>query len=116
MGKRFISTWQICMKWKIYIDIFYGVSCNIPHITASLDSTWKSRFSQISTWHPAWGVYSTTFDPELRNEVKNFSNLWGGTFNNFSPWTQKWKIYIDIFYGVSCNINHITAISNLYFQ
>ena len=42
--------------------------------------------------------------------------IFGGTFNNFSPWTQKWKIYIDIFYGVSCNIKHITAISNLYFQ
>ena len=24
--------------------------------------------------------------------------------------TQKWKIYSDIFYGVSCNIKHITAI------
>ena len=29
------------------------------------------------------GVHSTTFDPELRNEVKNFSNLGGGgTFHN----------------------------------
>ena len=42
--------------------------------------------------------------------------LLGGTFNNFWSWTQKWKIYIDIFYGISCNIKHITAIWNLYFQ
>ena len=30
------------------------------------------------------GVQLTTFDPELRNEVKNFSNLGrgGGTFHN----------------------------------
>ena len=28
------------------------------------------------------GVHSTTFDPELRNEVKIFFNL-GGTFHNF---------------------------------
>ena len=51
---------------------------------------------------------------------KNFPMLDGGglfhTFCNFWFWTQKWKIYIDIFYRVSCNIKHITAIWNLYFQ
>ena len=40
----------------------------------------------------------------------------GGLFHNVWSWTQKWKIYIDIFYGVSCNIKHITAIWNLYLQ
>ena len=52
-------------------------------------------------------------------KLKNFPMLVsrvGGTFNNFWSWTQKWKIYIDIFYGVSSNIKHITAISNVYFQ
>ena len=44
------------------------------------------------------------------------SLIQGGPFHNFSSWTQKWKIYIDIFYGVSYNIKHITAISNLHFQ
>ena len=69
------------------------------------------------------GVYSTTlatFDPKLRIEVNKFSYVgWGGlfhTFCNFWSWTQKWKIYIDIFYRVSYNIKHITAIWNLYFQ
>ena len=53
-------------------------------------------------------------------KLKNFPMLDGGglfhTFCNFWSWTQKWKIYIDIFYRVSCNIKHITAIWNLYFQ
>ena len=61
------------------------------------------------------GVHSTTFDSELRNEFKFFPIL-GGPFHNFWSWTQKWKIYIDIFYGLSCNIKCITAISNLHFQ
>ena len=64
----------------------------MSNVHASLDSTWKSRFSKIST--------DVSF---------------GGPFQNFSSWTQKWKIYIDIFYGISYNIKHITAISNLYF-
>ena len=40
------------------------------------------------------------------------SNPGRGPFHNFWSWTAKWKIYIDIFYGVSCNIKHITAISS----
>ena len=44
----------------------------MANLYVSLDSTWKSRFSKIS-----WGVHSTTFDPELRNEFKNFSNPGG---------------------------------------
>ena len=55
----------------------------VANLHASLDSTWKSRFSQISSRCQLWGVHSTTFDLELRNEVKNFSNLGGGgTFHN----------------------------------
>ena len=83
------------------------------------------------------GIHSTTSDPELRNEFKIFFQsggsiqqllilnsemnlkmfpILGCPFHNFSSWTQKWKTYIDIFYGVSWNIKHITAISNLHFQ
>ena len=40
----------------------------------------------------------------------------GDPFHNFSSWIEKWKIYIDIFYWVSCNIKHITTISNLHFS
>ena len=49
----------------------------MANLHASLDSTWKGRFFQISTRCQLWGVHCTTFDPELRNEVKNLSNLGG---------------------------------------
>ena len=41
----------------------------MANLHASLDSTYKSTISQISTRCQNWGwVHSTTFDPELRNE------------------------------------------------
>ena len=49
----------------------------MANLHESLDSTWKSRFSQVSTRCQLWGLHSTTVDPELRNEVKNFSNPGG---------------------------------------
>ena len=45
-----------------------------------------------------------------------FHNFWGVHSTDFWSWIEKWNIYIDIFYEVSCNIKHITAISNLHFQ
>ena len=47
----------------------------MANLYASLDSK-KSRFSQISKI--PGGVYSTTFDPELRIEVKKFPMIVGG--------------------------------------
>ena len=45
------------------------------------------------------------------------SQIEGGQSSfNFWSWTQKCKFCIDIFYGVSCNIKHITAILNLHLQ
>ena len=52
----------------------------MANLHVSLDSTWKSRFSKIS-----WGVHSTTFDPKLRNEFKNFSNPGGVHSTTFDP-------------------------------
>ena len=49
----------------------------MANLQASLDSTCKSRIVQISTICYIWGVHSTTFDPELRNEFKIFSNPGG---------------------------------------
>ena len=40
----------------------------------------------------------------------------GGSITTFWCSTQKCKFCIDIFYGVSCNMKHITAISNLHLQ
>ena len=45
-------------------------------------------------------VYCTTIDHVWRECI----------FHTFWSWTQEWKIYIDIFYGVSCNINHIQLV------
>ena len=46
----------------------------------------------------------------------NIFLILGGPFHKFWSWTEKWKIYIDIFYGDSCNIKCITAISKLHFH
>ena len=54
----------------------------MANLHASLDSTWKSRFSQISTRCQLWRIHSTTFHPELRNQVKIFFPILGDTFNN----------------------------------
>ena len=49
----------------------------MANLHASLDSTWKSRFSKISTRCQNWGVHSRICDPDLRNAFKNFSNARG---------------------------------------
>ena len=39
----------------------------VANLHGSLESTYKSRISKISTRCQKWGVHSTTFDAELRN-------------------------------------------------
>ena len=57
-----------------------------------------------------------------KSELKNVdeilvSQMGGGQSSfNFWCWTQKCKLCIDIFYGISCNIKHITAILNLHLE
>ena len=68
----------------------------MAHLHASLESTCKSRISKISTRFHNQGEVDQSF--------------------NFWSWTQKCKFCIDIFYGVSCNIKSIAAISNLHSQ
>ena len=72
---------QICICKRKYSKWTFS---NGPHMMgkrfmanlhASLDSTWKSRFSQIST--RMGGVYSTTFGTKLSFEPKNFPILGG---------------------------------------
>ena len=70
---------------------------------------WEKGLCQMSMHH--WTVHGKVDFLKFPQDVS-----FGGPFQNFSSWTQKWKIYIDIFYGVSYNIKHITAISNLDFQ
>ena len=47
----------------------------------------KVDFPKFSTRYLAGGVYSTTFDPVLRNEVKKFSHVgvWGVYSTTFDP-------------------------------
>ena len=88
-------------------------TCN-THLTPMKYRTEIIVWSNVNVLYTIPWVHSTTFDPELRNEFKNFP-IWGA-FHNFWSWTQKWKIYIHTFYEVSCSIKHITAISNLHLQ
>ena len=49
--------WQICMHhWTVHEKVDFQ---NFPP----------------DTWLRGWGIYSTTFDPVLRNEVKKFSHV-----------------------------------------
>ena len=106
-GGPFHNFWSWTQKWIQKCLQSFGVS--IPQLLI-LNSEMNSKFFQ------SWGVHSTTFDPELRNEFKNIFKSWRDPFQNFWPWTQKLKFGIDIFYGVSSNIKCITDISNLHFQ
>ena len=126
-GGPFHSIWSWTQKW---IQNFSNLGVSIPQLL-NLNSEMNSKIFQ------SWGVHSTTFDPELRNEFKifpilgcPFHNFWSWTqkwilkffkslrdpFQNFWTWTQKLKFGIDISYGVSSNIKYITDISNLHFQ
>ena len=80
-----------------------------------LDHTWNSKISKISIRCQIWGSIQQLISWTQKCIQKTFQT-WEGPFNNFSSWTQKWKIYIDILYGDSYNIKHITTISNLHFQ
>ena len=84
----------------------------IANLHASLDSICKGRIFKISTRCQNWGVHSTIFYPELRNEFKIFPILEGSIpqllilnwemdlkiflilervhSHNFWTWTQKW--------------------------
>ena len=133
-------------KCKIYINIFYGFPAilstlqpfqicifnrkyrkvtfsNDPQLMgerfmanlhSSLDSTCKSRISKFSTRCQFWGVHFTTLEPDSWNVLKKISI--GGLIPQLLILNWKCKIYIDIFYRVSCNIKHITSISDLHFQ
>ena len=81
MGK---GLWQICMHhWTVHA---------------------KVEFLKFSTRCQIWGVHSTTFDPELRNEFKKHFHQMsdpglGGPFHNFWSWTEEWNITLISFMG-----------------
>ena len=87
--------WQICMHhWTVHGKVDFLKFP--PHVSAG------GPFHNFWSW--------------TQKCILKYFPIFGGPFHNFSSSTQKWNIYIDIFYGVSYNIKHITAISNLSFQ
>ena len=95
-----LQPFQICIynskfsKWSFSNDSQLMGKRFITNVHASLESTCKSRISDTST--------------RCQNQ--------GGSITTLQCSTQKCKFCIDIFYGVSCNMKHITAISNLHLQ
>ena len=96
----------------------------MAHLHASLEITCKSGISKISTrCQKQEGRGQSSFNMSRLNQNWKIlgdilvSQIGGCQSSfNFWSWTQKCKFCIDIFYGVSCNIKCITAISNLHLQ
>ena len=95
-----LQPFQICIynskfsKWTFSNDSQLMGKRFLTNLCSSLETTCKSRISNTST--------------RCQNQ--------GGSITTFRCSTQKCKFCIDIFYGVSCNMKHITAISNLHLQ
>ena len=93
-----LQPFQICIynskfsKWTFSNDSQLIGKRFITNFHASLESTCKSRISNTST--------------RCQNQRDQLQP--------FDATTQKSRFCIDIFYGVSCNMKHITAISNLH--
>ena len=103
---------QICMHhWTVYAKVEFSrfpldvrTGGSIPQLL-NLNSEMNSKILQsfrgpfhnfwswtqkwIQNFFQPWGVHSTTFEPELRNEFKIFPTL-RCPFHNFWSWTQKW--------------------------
>ena len=96
-----LQPFQICIFNRKYSKLTFSNGSQLmgkrlmANFHASLENTCKSRISMIATRCQNWGSQSSF-------------NFWCSS--------QKCKFHIDIFYGVSCNITCITAISNLHFQ
>ena len=68
-----LQPFQICIYNRKYRTLTFSNGSQLmgkrfmANLHASLESVCKSRISKISTRCQNWGVYSTTFDAELRN-------------------------------------------------
>ena len=119
--------WCQSQKCKFCIDMFHGFSCNIKclqsfqmHIYNRKYSKWTfSNDSQlmgnsfIANLHAS---LESTCKSKISKIATTCQNQGGQSSFNFWCWSQKCKFGIDIFHGVSSNIKHITAISNVHLQ
>ena len=91
--------WQICMHhWTVHAKVEFEKFPPDVRIRGVHSATFDLELKWIWIFFQSWGVHSTTIGPELRNELKNFSNPWGSIPQLWS-WTQIWKFCIDIFMG-----------------
>ena len=123
-----LQPFQICIYNRQYSKLIFSNGSQLmgkrflANLHASLESTCKTRISKISIRCQNWrGGQSSLTMSRLNLNWKPLgdilvSQMWGQSSFKFWCWTQKCKFCIDIFYGVSCNIMHITAISNLHLQ
>ena len=110
-----LQPFQICIYNIKYSKLTFSHGSHLmgkrfmANLHASFESTCKSRIYKIST-----RSIQTSF---MGFPTILFQFCMQGPFHhNFWCWTQKCKFSIDIFYGISYNIKHITAISNLHLQ
>ena len=98
---RTLQPFQMCIynrqysKWTFLHDCQLMGNRFIANWHTSLEKTCKGRISKITNRSQNW-------------ESQSYFNFW--------CWSQKCKFGIDIFHGVSSNIKHITAISNVHLQ
>ena len=73
-----------------------------------------SQLMGKALWHICMHHWRVHAKLELPRFPTDFTTRGSQSSFNFWSWTQKCKFCTDIFYGVSCNIKCITAISNLH--
>ena len=89
----------------------------MANLHASLDSTWKSRISIISTrcQNLEWGSIQQLFILKSEMNLKIFP-IWGCFIPQLLILNSEMKDLHWYLVWLSCNIKHITAISNLHFN
>ena len=89
----------------------------MANLHASLDSTWKSRISIISTrcQNLEWGSIQQLFILKSEMNLKIFP-IWGCFIPQLLILNSEMKDLHWYLVWLSCNIKHITPISNLHYQ
>ena len=89
----------------------------MANLHTSLDSTWKSRISIISTrcQNLEWGSIQQLFILKSEMNLKIFP-IWGCFIPQLLILNSEMKDLHWYLIWLSCNIKHITAISNLHFN
>ena len=122
----------------LYLHKMHKYKLFLPALLPRIRLNYSKKLMPLQTqqsckqkWHPT--IVITTMHCNVTPDVRSggpFCNFWSlpqkwtqkifpileAPVHNFWSWTEKFKIYLDIFYGISCNIKCITAISHLHFH